>query len=87
MATDRRIDPGIEYFERKRRTHIASIETPAERTERMRVNRLKCAISGRLIIAKMAMLSTQLKGARFGSVELEPYRRAVELDEMRLEEI
>lgn len=29
----------------------------------------------------------QLQGARFGDVELEPYRGAVELDEMRLEEI
>ena len=87
MATDRRIDPAIEYFERNRRAHIAKSETQAEWIERMRVNRLKCSISGRLVIAKMAMLSTQLKGARFGSVELEPYRRAVELDEMRLEEI
>lgn len=87
MATDRRIDPAIEYFEQKRTHRRARIETQDERQERMRVSRLKCSISGRLIIAKMAMLSTQLKGARFGSVELEPYRRAVELDEMRLEEI
>lgn len=87
MATDRRIDPAVEYFERNRRSYVPTAETPADRNERIRVSRIRCSISARLIVAKMEMLSTQLKGARYGSVELEPYRRAVELDEMRLEEI
>ena len=87
MATDRRIDPAVEYFEQKRTHRRARIETHDEQNERIRVSRLKCSISGRIITAKMEMLRKQLKGARYGSVELEPYRRAVELDEMRLEEI
>ena len=87
MATDRRIDPAIEYFESNRTRQTFRIESEKERYERERSIMRKCSISGKIIIAKMEMLRMQLRGARFGDVELEPYRRAVELDEMRLEEI
>ncbi len=87
MATDRRIDPAIEYFESNRTRQTFRIESEKERYERERSSMRKCSISGKIIIAKMEMLRMQLRGARFGDVELEPYRRAVELDEMRLEEI
>lgn len=87
MATDRRIDPAIEYFERNRTRQTFSIESDAERYERERSSMRKCSISGKIILAKMEMLRMQLRGARFGDIALEPHRRAVELGEMRLEEI
>lgn len=45
MATDRRIDPAIEYFESNRTRQTFRIESEKERYERERSSMRKCSIS------------------------------------------